>query len=670
MLLNTDNKRLRAQARFLKPASARSTLKAADRNYEKSKANFDLLMRCQNDWNRLAGFRRDRARNIRYRNGDQWGDTVADPDTGKLVREDVMLSSKGRVPLKHNFIQQFVRNIEGQMLANPSKSIVYARARDDAQLGDMLTNTLQACCRLNRSEKLDIAAMEELLLGGLACVKTRYAFWSNKNRPDGRLDLVNPNRLFFNTDIEDPRLFDLRRIGEIHDYSFDELTGFFASSPADAEALRDLYAGVYSEAESTYGRDVTRGAEPGSFLRPMDPSKCRVFEVWQRLGRWVTYVHDYADGSEQVTSLSLREVEALNAERLARGAELGLEPDSVALVYAERKYEYFWCVRFLAPNGACIREEETPYAHEEHPYSFGVLPMTDGAIRGVMSDLIDIQRYVNRLIVMIDFIMGASAKGVLMVPESCIPEGMTAQDFATEWVRANGVIVFRPDPSGAMPQQVASNATNIGAWDMLQLEMNLLQQIAGVSGAVQGQTPRANTPSSLYAQEAQNSMMNYRVVFEAFKGLKEDRDEKLLKVLMQYYTDRRHVDVSGDAYTETARFYDPQMARKIVDFNLVVTQSTDTPVFRAATDDMLMQLFQSGAIPLEMFLDNTSMPFADKLKNDLKQLREQAVQGQIDPALAQSVQQQAQAGAAGVPAGGTGGANPQALALAGQFLGK
>lgn len=677
MLLKTDKKTLRAQARFAPPRSVRAAIDEQNRSFDRSAENLDLLLLCQNDWQRLDGFRRERARNLRYKNGDQWGDTVRDPDTGATLREDELLSSRGRVPLKHNFIQQFVRSIEGQMLSNPSTSIVYARAKDDAALGDMLTNTLQACHHLNRTARLDTAVLEELLLGGVACVKTRYTFWSTKNRADGRVDLVGANRLFFNTDTEDPRLFDLRRIGEIHDYTPDELIGNFAASPADAEALRDLYTGCYDGAEAYNGRDVTREKQIGTFLRPDDPSKCRVFEVWQRRGRWVTYVHDYADGTEQITELSLRQVESINADRLSQGEALGMPPESIALLYAERKYEYYWEVRFLTPNGVCLRSQETPYTHEEHPYSLAALPATDGAIRGVMNDLIDIQRYINRLIVMIDFIMSTSAKGVLLVPEDCVPEGMSEEEFAAQWVKANGVVFFTPRPDGRMPTQVSANSTNIGAWDMLQLEMNLLQQISGISGAMQGHAPRPNTPSSLYAQEAQNSTLNYLVVFDAFKAFKQDRDEKLLKVLMQYYTDRRHVDISGRAYTDTARFYDPRMAEKIVDFNLVVTQSTDTPVFRAAMDDMLLQLFQTGAIPLEMFLDNTSMPFAEKLKSDLQQLKEQAQQGQLDPSLAAQVAAQAAAGNGGVPgteealaAGGApvpGGIDP---ALASQMAGQ
>ena len=87
----------------------------------------------------------------------------------------------------------------------------------------MLTNALQACHQLNRIRKIDINVVEELCLTGIACAKVRYGYWSTKNRTDGKIDLVNINRLFFNADIEDPRLTDIRRIGELHDYTFDDL---------------------------------------------------------------------------------------------------------------------------------------------------------------------------------------------------------------------------------------------------------------------------------------------------------------------------------------------------------------------------------------------------------------------------------------------------------------
>ena len=550
----------------------------------------------------------------------------------------------GKVPLKHNYIQQYIRNIHGQLLSSPTQTVVYARSRDDQPLGEMLTNALQACHQLNRIRKIDINVVEELCLTGIACAKVRYGYWSTKNRTDGKIDLVNINRLFFNADIEDPRLTDIRRIGELHDYTFDDLVRNFATCREDVQALREIY-GIchdHTKLENLYENHASR-LQNLNFLYTNDLGKYRVIEVWERLGRWVLYIHDYADGTEEIyTELTMQEVEAINASRIEQGMAAGIAPDTVKLIYAREQYEYYWRVKYLTPNGYCIKETESPYAHEEHPYVLAAMPVIDGRFKAVLSDVIDIQRYINRLLTLLDFIIGASAKGLLMVPQECIPDDMDIRDFAREYVKTNGVILIKKGAYDKLPKQISMNGTNIGAWEMFAQEMNIMQQISGLNGAVQGQVPRANTPSSLYAQQAQNSMMNFVVLFENYNMFCEERDEKLLKVLMQYYTTRRYIGTNGKTAGEMAKFYEPEMAQKIEDFNLTAAKSNDTPVFRQMTDDLLMKLLESGRIPLEIFLNNCSLPGADKLLAEVKSFNEQAAAGQIDPEALTQLQQAAQ----------------------------
>ena len=548
------------------------------------------------------------------------------------------------MPLKHNYIQQYIRNIHGQLLSSPTQTVVYARSRDDQPLGEMLTNALQACHQLNRIRKIDINVVEELCLTGIACAKVRYGYWSTKNRTDGKIDLVNINRLFFNADIEDPRLTDIRRIGELHDYTFDDLVRNFATCREDVQALREIY-GIchdHTKLENLYENHASR-LQNLNFLYTNDLGKYRVIEVWERLGRWVLYIHDYADGTEEIyTELTMQEVEAINASRIEQGMAAGIAPDTVKLIYAREQYEYYWRVKYLTPNGYCSKETESPYAHEEHPYVLAAMPVIDGRFKAVLSDVIDIQRYINRLLTLLDFIIGASAKGLLMVPQECIPDDMDIRDFAREYVKTNGVILIKKGAYDKLPKQISMNGTNIGAWEMFAQEMNIMQQISGLNGAVQGQVPRANTPSSLYAQQAQNSMMNFVVLFENYNMFCEERDEKLLKVLMQYYTTRRYIGTNGKTAGEMAKFYEPEMAQKIEDFNLTAAKSNDTPVFRQMTDDLLMKLLESGRIPLEIFLNNCSLPGADKLLAEVKSFNEQAAAGQIDPEALTQLQQAAQ----------------------------
>jgi len=94
--------------------------------------------------------------------------------------------------------------------------------------------------------------------------------------------------------------------------------------------------------------------------------------------------------------------------------------------------------------------------------------------------------------------------------------------------------------------------------------------------------------------------------------------------------------------------YDPDRVRDI-EMELKVAPSLDTPVYRQIIDDMLFQLLQGQMIDITMFLENSSLPFADRLLEQIRQRQQQMQQqgaipqgGAIDPQLMQQIQQQAQ----------------------------
>ena len=144
--MSVDIRRLRALASGRKngavkyPKGVRSQIR---RSQAEIGENMDLLYACLNDWSQLDGKRRDHERFMRYMGGDQWGDLVADPDNaGKMVREEVLISRTGITPISLNIMQEFIRNILGQMLSNKYQSVVRARRSEDDVVAEMLTNTL------------------------------------------------------------------------------------------------------------------------------------------------------------------------------------------------------------------------------------------------------------------------------------------------------------------------------------------------------------------------------------------------------------------------------------------------------------------------------------------------------------------------------------------------
>ena len=66
--------------------------------------------------------------------------------------------------------------------------------------------------------------------------------------------------------------------------------------------------------------------------------------------------------------------------------------------------------------------------------------------------------------------------------------------------------------------QYNGSAAVAGDYELLNLQLKLINDISGVNSAMQGQTPSSNTPSSLYAQQVQNSSMNVKGLLDSFRN--------------------------------------------------------------------------------------------------------------------------------------------------------
>jgi hypothetical protein len=270
----------------------------------------------------------------------------------------------------------------------------------------------------------------------------------------------------------------------------------------------------------------------------------------------------------------------------------------------------------------------------------------------MIEDVIDQQRYINRLISLLDFIMGSSAKGVLLVPEDSISDDFDLDSIAAEWSKFNGVIKMKLKPGAQIPQQISANSTNIGAHEMLAIQMRMMQEIFGVNSAIQGQKASSGTPSSLYAQEAQNATINSKDIMDFFAWFVERRDNKTVRLITQYYKEDRYLNIAGKSYETEAKIYKPSQVEG-VDIDLKVTRGTDTPVYRQLIDDLLFKMLEGNHIDIKIFLENTSLPFADHILETIAKREQQMQQGmvpnaQLDPNI------MAQMAAQGAPQGGVG----------------
>lgn len=584
----------------------------------------DILLEARRSWDSMARFRKDRERNKRYTYGRQWDDLIH--VDGKTVREEDYIASQGNVALKNNIIRKIVRTLLGVYRQQSKEPTCTARDRDEQKISETMSTILQCNMQLNRRKDLDARSFEEYVISGMVVHKKWYG-WRN-GKLDCWTDYVNPNNFFIDSTMRDFRGWDVSLLGEIHDITFDELCNKFANTPDDVRKLREIYASASNPMQIREGLQDFGFSDLSDydFMLVKDPSLCRVIEVWRKESKPRYRCYDYNNGT--VFKVDVEDYDILvgsvNARRLELGMSKGMKPEDIPIIKAEWFMDSYWYYYYLTPFGQILQEGETPYDHNSHPYVFKAYPFIDGEIHSFVSDFIDQQRYINRLITMYDWLMRSSAKGLLLFPEDCLPKGMTIEDVADEWARFNGMIVIKKGAT-MLPQQVANNATNIGVGELLNLQLKLIEDISGVSGSLQGKAGFSGMSASLYAQQTMNSTASLLDILETFSTFIIDAAYKDVKNMQQFYDSKRVFNISGKSSQVVE--YDPARIGD-VEFDISIVESTSTPAYRQIANDFLMQIWQTGQISLEQLLEFGDFPFSDDLLASVKSMKEQAMQGQ------------------------------------------
>lgn len=603
---------------------------------------FDILMEAQYYWSQMDDFRKDRERNKRYTYGFQWDDMIC--VDGKSMSEEEYIKSQGNVPLKNNLIRRLVRSVLGVYRSQSKEPTCTARDRDEQKLGETMSTILQCNMQLNRMNDVYARTMEEFLISGFIVHRKSYG-WRN-GKEDCWTDYVQPNNFFIDNNMRDFRGWDVSVLGEVHDISFGQLCEQFASSPQEYRQLRDIYKwAARKDYIATYAEHFGYSRlENYDFLFTSEPGRCRVIEIWRKEQKPRYRCHDYQNcdifkiDEEDYAQVVLTE----NEERMRMAKEAGMPEDEVPLIKATWFVDDYWYFYYLSPFGDILREGETPYEHGSHPYVFKAYPFIDGEIHSFVADVIDQQRYTNRLITLYDWIMRASAKGVLMMPEDCLPDGVSIDDIAESWTEFNGVIVYKPSKSGKVPEQVANNSTNIGIAELLNMQLKFFEDISGVTGALQGKPGYSGESASHYNQQTENATKSLLDLLECFSCFVVDGAYKDVKNMQQFYDSKRVFNIAGKSGAQIE--YDPKKIRD-VEFDLSITESTSTPAYRHLANDMLMQLYQSQAISVEQLLEHGDFPFADELLQSIKSQKEQLEQGKVPDGLSPELMAQAQQGA-------------------------
>lgn len=600
-----------------------------------TKRDIQLLENCQTLWANLDYFRKRRARSIRFAYGDQWGDLIT--VKGETTTQRAYITRQGNVALQSNQIKKIVNTITGVWTKEQNEPIAQARATEEQQYSELMTTTLQANWQRNKMKILMINALEDAILGGACFMRESYDIRGGDS--DCWTDICNPNYIFFDSGMKDPRVGDLSLIGEIHDITFNEFCAKFCTSAEDFEQARKWYTTEASIIKSPVLRDITRSNEENivDFYSPYDNTKCRVFEIWTKEVRPMYRVHDPDSGElykiKATDRVAVARINAENRSRLETGRKLGWSDDEIPLIKTQWFMESYWYCRYLTPQGYIVWEGESPFEDMMHPYSICVMPFTDGKIVSYVSDAIDHNIAINRALTLDDWLKRSGAKGVTFIAKDLVPDDMSYEEFAEQWTSVDGIIYYQPKAGVPQPQQFYGHTGQLNTTDMVKLLSDLMESSIAVSGALQGKTPYSGTSAALYAQQTQNSSTPLATLLARFESFTEDVATRKLKMIRQFYDTRRYEMIAGKLDPGILDNVNISDAGKI-EYDLAIVQSTETPVYRMVANDQLLEFWRSGAIMLRDALELSSLPYKDKLiqKIDAREAQAQAqaqAQGQI-----------------------------------------
>ena len=625
----------------------------------------EFLNECAACWNALDEARRKLRRSLMYSYGDQWGDYVTDPDTLAQITEGELIKKNGKVPLKNNMIAPILSNIDGQLRQNLLRPVCVARDQVESKVGEMMSVAIEYVHDINEMEELDSDSMRMLLNGGMTAQRIEYGVNPSKERRDVWVYPVSPSRLFFNTNLEDVRMWDLTCIGELFDMPLDEVLAHFGTTPQKKQEIREFYGNVSYTVFA--GSRAMQGDEARnlSFYSPSHGNLCRVILGWKlesrdayqwsdpERGTWgyLPFTDESRRMLDEENDRRRKEAFKVKTEKLKRKTENGkfapmsgtesepvvtasqseanaVDDDDLLLIEYEFATERYWYYRYMTPGGDVLQEGRSPYWHGEHNYVLHLYPLIQGKLGNFVEQFIDQQRAINRTATLIDFIRGTSSKGVLVVDDDAF-ESMSREEVIDEYVRYNGVLFVKLKPGQSIDgvvRQYNSGAAVAGDFELLNLQLRLINDISGVNSAMQGQAPKAGTPASLYAQQIQNSSLNLKGLFDGFRTFRRRRDNKVMKTIQQFYTEAQYIGMAGIHYSDEAKWYDPEKVQNS-EFDLTISEGYNTPAYQLVANDFLMELFRSNAIDVRTMLENSSYPFTTRILEAIKRNEEQAAKG-------------------------------------------
>ena len=154
----------------------------------------------------------------------------------------------------------------------------------------------------------------------------------------------------------------------------------------------------------------------------------------------------------------------------------------------------------------------------------------------------------------------------------------------------------------------------------------MVEDVSGVQAALQGKSGSSES-GVLYQAKAAQASSSILDLINTFNSFLTEVAYKVVKVMQCFYTGPKAVNVAGESIPYNMdTMYD-------IDIDISISEDSDSPVYRALTNQLLMVQAEKGLIPFKAALEAGNFPNSSKiiavLERYEKQLQEQQAAQQM-----------------------------------------
>jgi hypothetical protein len=542
-----------------------------------------------------------------FYSGRQWSET----DLEKL-------RSENRPAIVFNRAAVLIDAVLGYETNNRLETRYIPRTLGDAKVNEILTGAADYFRDQCDAEYHESDAFRDSMIAGMGWTGDRL---SDEANPEYDLirERVDPFEMLWDPSARMPNLADARYLFRKKKFAYEEVRGMFPKW--DGELGDTSWIGEDDDWDDPETKDSNPRQDYKNDEQSTSPNREIPVIEHQYMDRETIYI--VSNGGETI-ELSSEQFED-NKEKI----------EKAELKYATKnKTTYKRC--FLI-GGQIVKEDTVcPMGFTYHCIT-GKRDRNKGYWIGIMSALIDPQRWSNKWLSQILNILNNTAKPGWDVEESAVKN---VQKFRTEAAKPGAVLVFN---DGALQHGRAQYRTPAamptGHERLLEYANDAFTAVSGVNQEIMGLADREQ-PGVLEYQRKQSAVTLLAPLFDSLRRYRKMAGRTWLYLMTHYMSDGRMVRITQDEQEQNSAFgvqpgMDPQQAqmqggpaavdwksKDVTDYDVIIDQAASAPNQKEATwavMNTLLPVIQEILPPQVMMTLLEYSPLPESLVTKIKQ---------------------------------------------------